>query len=79
MVWSPYSRKNINKLEGVQKRDTKFPLKAKDVYETRLEKLNLLSLEHRGVLTDVTIFFKARKGLNDIDVSHFVDFYSNSD
>ena len=62
MVWSPYSRKNINKLEGVQRRDTNFLLKAKDIYETRLEKLNLLSLENRGVLTDVTSFFKARKG-----------------
>ena len=77
MVGSPYSRKNINKLEGVQRRDTKFLLKAKDIYETRLEKLNLLSLENRGILTDVTFFFKERKGLNDIDISHFVDFYSN--
>ena len=78
-MWSPYSRKNINKLEGVQRRDTNFLLKAKDIYETRLEKLKLLSLENREVLTDVTFFFKAPKGLNDIDVSHFVDFYSNCD
>ena len=79
MVLSPYSPKNIKKLEGVQRRDTKFLLKAKDIYETRLGKLNLLSLENRGVFTDVTFFFKARKGLNDIDVSRFVDFYSNCD
>ena len=33
------------------------------------------------VLSDVTFFFffKALKGLIDIDVSHFVDFYSNCD
>ena len=79
MVWSPYSSKNINKLEGVQRRDTKFLLKAKDIYEIRLEKLNLSSVENRGVLTDVNFFFKARKGLNDIDVSHFVDLCSNYD
>ena len=42
VVWSPYSRKNIDKLEGVQRRTTKFILKTKDSYETRLEKLNLL-------------------------------------
>ena len=79
VVWSPYSRKNIDKLERVQRRATKFILKTKDSYETRLEKLNLLSLEDRRVLTDVTFFFKALKGLVDIDVSHFVDFYSNCD
>ena len=72
VVWSPYSRKNIDKLKGVQRRATKFFLKTKDGYETRLEKLNLLSLEDRGVLTDVTFFFKALNGLVDIDVSHLL-------
>ena len=79
MVWSSYSRKSIDKLEEVQRRATKFILKTKDSYETRLEKLNLLSLEDRRLSTDVTFFFKALKGLADIDVSHFVDFYSNCD
>lgn len=73
-VWSPYSRKNIDKLEGVQRRATKFILKTKDSYAARLEKLNLLSLEDRGVLIDVTFFFKALKEFVDIDVSPFVDF-----
>ena len=53
VIWSPYSSKNTEKLEGVQGRATKFILKAKDSYET-LEKLNLLSLENSRVLTDVT-------------------------
>ena len=79
VVWSPYQRKDINKLEGVQRRATKFILKAKDSYETCLERLNVLSLEDRRVLTDVTFFFKALKGLADMDVSHCVEFYSNCD
>ena len=80
MVWFPYSRKNINKPEGVQRRATKFILKTKDSYETHLERLNLLSLEERRVLTDVTFFFKALKDLlTSSDVSHFVEFYSNRD
>ena len=54
-------------------------MKAKASFETQLEKLNLLSLEKRRVLTDVTFFFKDLKGLIDIDVSEFVDFYSNCD
>ena len=55
-------------------------MKAKDSYEPVLRtELNLLSLEDRKVLTDVTFFFKALNGLVDIDVSHFADFYSNCD
>ena len=77
VVWSPYSLKNINKLEGVRRGATKFILKTKDSYVTRFERLNLLSLEDRIVLTDVSFFFKALKGLADIDVSHFVEFYLN--
>ena len=46
-------------------------LKAKDSYETRLEKLNPLSLENRRALSDVTLFFKALKGLIDREVSFF--------
>ena len=69
---SLYSSKIIDKLEGVQRWASKLMN-----YETQLEKLNLLSL--RRVLTDVTFFFKALKGLIDIDVSEFLDFYSNCD
>ena len=79
VVWSPYSRKNINKLEGVQRQATKFILKTNDSYVTRLQRFHLLSLEDRRVLTDVTFFFEALKGLADIDVSHFVEFYLNYD
>ena len=43
-------------IEGVQRPATKFILKTKDSYETHLERLNLLSLENRRVLTDVTFF-----------------------
>ena len=56
MVWSPYSRKNIDKLARVQRPATKYILKVTDGYETRLGKLNLLSLENRRVLTDVAFF-----------------------
>ena len=55
-VWSPCSRTNIYNLEGPRRRATKFVLKAEDRYENRLEKLDLLSLKNRRVLT-VVIFF----------------------
>ena len=79
MVWALYSSKIIDELERVQRWASKFILKAKASYETQLEKLNLLFLEKRRVLTDVTFFFKALKGLIDIDVLEFLDFYSNCD
>ena len=44
VLFSPFSRNNIDKLEGVQRRATKFILKAEDSYET------ILSLENRRVL-----------------------------
>ena len=48
VLFSPFSRNNIDKLEGVQRRATNFILKAKDGYET------ILSLENRRVLIDVS-------------------------
>ena len=48
VLFSPFSRNNIDKLEGVQRRATKFILKAKDSYET------ILSLENKRVLIDAS-------------------------
>lgn len=42
---SRYTKKNIEKREKVQKRATKFIIKTTHEYETRLKKLNLLSLD----------------------------------
>ena len=35
-TWNPYTQRNINRLESVQRRTTKFILKSKDDYYTRL-------------------------------------------
>ena len=47
MGLSPFTARNITKLERVQRRATKFILKTEDDYEVRISNLNLLSLEHR--------------------------------
>ena len=47
VLWSPYTKKGIEKLEKVQKRVSKFILRTDDCYADRLKKLNLLSLEKR--------------------------------
>ena len=79
VIWSPYTKKGIEKLENVQKRATKFILRTDDCYAGRLKKLNLLPLEKRRSLADVTFLYKALHGIIDIDVEPYVDFYEESD
>ena len=66
VVWSPFTKKNIEKVEKVQRRATKFILKTQDNYETRLKKLNLMSLKKRRFLADVTFLYKALNGISNI-------------
>ena len=80
MVWSPYTKNNIEKVEKVQRRATKFILKTEDNYETRLiKKLNLMSLQNRRILADVTFSYKALNGISNINIDSYVDFYSDAD
>ena len=69
----------MGKLEKVQRRATKFILKTEDCYVSRLKKLNLLSMEKRRLLTDVSFLYKAVYGLIDIDRERYVDFYKETD
>ena len=79
MVWSPYIKKNIDVVEKVQRRAAKFNLKTEDNYETRLRKLNLISLKNRRFLADVTFLYKALNGISNINIDSYVDFYSDAD
>ena len=45
VVWSPFTKRNIDKLERIQRRATKFILKSNDQYDIRLRELKLLTLE----------------------------------
>ena len=79
VVWSPYTKRNIEKVEKVQRRATKFILKTEDNYETRLKKLNLMSLKNRRFLADVIFWYKAFNGLCKINIDSHIDFYSDAD
>ena len=46
VVWSPYTKKNRDKVEKVQRRATEFILKTEDNYETFLKNLILMSLKN---------------------------------
>ena len=66
-------------MECVQRRATKFILKSNDPYDIRLKKLNLMSLEKRRLMTDVTFLYKVNNGNINIDISKILDFHSEAD
>jgi hypothetical protein len=48
-VWSPYLKKDVRKIESIQRRATKLILIVKDLsYENRLNTIGLPTLEYRG-------------------------------
>ena len=66
--WSPYYRKDINKLERIQRRITKMiPRLRNKSYEDRLKQLNLFSLSKhrlRGNLIEVLKIFHGFDNIN---------------
>ena len=66
--WSPYYRKDIIKLERVQKRFTRM-LPGLDglSYKERLDKLGLFALEHRRLRGDLIGIYKIMRGIDQLD------------
>jgi len=72
-VWCPYKKKDITKVENVQRRASKLiPTLRNLPYEERLRKLKLPSLTYRRARGDMIEVFKIRKGLYDPEVSNFL-------
>ena len=78
-AWSPYTARCVDKLEKIQRRASKFILKTDDEYDTRRERLNLLSLKDRRFLFDVLFFYKILNEYINIDVSSYIEFSSDSE
>ena len=53
VVWSPYTKRNIKKIVGVQRRATKFILKTEDDYDTRL-RLILCGIDEKVTLCRIS-------------------------
>ena len=71
-VWSPYKRKYINLIEGVQRRATKLVPELRNLpYEERLRKLGLTTLEDRRVRGDMIETYKLLTGKEDVNPDIF--------
>ena len=67
LAWNPHTKRNIDKLEAVQRRTTRWITKSDDHYDTRLSELKLLSLSGRWFIRDVTVLFNI---YYDIEISN---------
>ena len=72
IVWNPNYKKDINKIESVQRRFTKFlPGQYCSSYEQRLNNLGLESLNRRRLTADLVMCYKILHGLLDVDATQF--------
>ena len=76
VVWSPHTKRNINNLEQVQRRATRFILGRDYSENERLSKLNLLPLQYRREINDLVIFFKCFKNIFKLNIFNYVSFRS---
>jgi hypothetical protein len=53
---NPYTNRNIDKLEAVQRRATRWITKSDDEYDTRLSKFNMQTLSKRRFTREVFLF-----------------------
>jgi hypothetical protein len=67
-AWRPHFQKDINLIEGVQKRVIKMIGTYKCTYEQRVQELGITTLETRRLRGDIIEVFKIFKGFDIIDV-----------
>ena len=65
VVWSPHTKKNIRKLERVQRAATKMAPELRDLeYEERLREMGLTTLENRRERGDLINIYKMLHGMD---------------
>ena len=74
-VWSSYFKKDVDLVENVQRKYTKFFPGLYDVtYADRLATLNLQTLEERRIYADLILLYKIIHGLVDIELDKYLKF-----
>ena len=67
-IWSPFLKRDIEKLEKVQRRATKIVPALRDLpYSTRLLLLDLPTLAYRRLRGDLIQVFKIVHGIQDVE------------
>jgi ribonuclease P/MRP protein subunit RPP40 len=78
-VWCPYLRKDIDMIEGVQRKATRMILGySEKSYEERLKLCKLLTLEQRRHRGDMIEVFKLLNGFDDVKFNNFFELDSNT-
>ena len=73
VVWSPHLKKDIKKLERIQRIATKMVPDLKDLtYEDRLKELELLTLQNRRERGDLVMMYKIISGKEKLDLENLV-------
>ena len=73
IVWSPHRKKDIRKLERIQRIATKMvPELSNMSYEARLKELDLPTLEERRERGDLIALYKFTSGIDELDRSDLV-------
>ena len=77
-VWSPWTKKNIQLVENVQRRATKIVPELRQLpYRERLVRLNLPTLHYRRCQYDLIEIFKIINKFEDIGYDQFFQFNDN--
>ena len=78
-VWSPYTKCQIESIEAVQQSFTRcIPGIQQLSYSKRLQALNLQTLEHRRLLTDLTTCYNIVHGLSSLTFDNFFSYIPNT-
>ena len=78
-VWSPFTKKDIDTIEKVQKRATKLIPSLKNMdYPNRLKKLKMPTLQYRRLRGDMIEGYKSTNGIYDHNVVNVMAGFSHS-
>lgn len=79
VVWSPYKKKDIALIEKIQRRYTKhIPGLYNETYESRLDILNLETLEKRRKINDLLFLHKTMHNKSGIKFEQFFEWVRNA-
>ena len=77
-IWSPHLKKDINLIEGVQRRATKLVKGLRNLsYEERLVSVGLTTLKFRRTRGDLIETFKIMKNIDKVDSTQFFSLSNN--